>query len=486
MINTPPTILEEIAESPAGRVSRARLADGREVAAVQVVLADSTAVEAASDRLRRLARINDPALAPVLGWWVDGTTVWYLTELDEGLPFSRFPSAAVLSPQQSVALSLGILQGLDALYNEGLSHGALAAANVRVDDRGRVRLAGHPLAILHFPSDSELVAEVRVAGRLVCDAFGIPVEKSPGPPRAIEHAAPALVIAARSIANGTLGHDVKGAAASLRDTAGPLASRERLALGLEELGALVGGREPDRMAAPPHPFTLGDHPPAPPRVAVPAPLTPVPALLASVPARPALERPIVSHSARVRVAPPDSFGDGPPTWQRVAVIAAILIVLAAVIGGGILGARALLGSGSKSAVATPAPTATRAISPSPTGPVAVPVYAPPSMGAVKAVILTLDGPCAVGSSCTVQVQVMFQTQSDSHAVNWGFKIFDRCASTTSDQPGGTVNAQGGWNNTISDSVFTLPAAKGQLAIVAISTAPDRAASQPLLVGSDGC
>ena len=479
MINTPPTILEEIAESPAGRVNRALLADGREVAAVQVVLADSTAVEAASDRLRRLARINDQALAPVLGWWVDGTTVWYLTELDEGLSFSRFPSAVVLSPQQSVALSLGILQGLDALYDEGLSHGALGAANVRVDDRGRVRLAGHPLAILHFPSDSELVAEVRMAGRLVCDAFGIPVEKSPGPPRAIEHAAPALVIAARSIANGTLGHDVKGAAASIRDTAGPLASRERLALGLEELGALVGGREPDRTAAPPHPLTLGDHPPAPPRTAVPEPLTPVPA-------RPAVERPIVSHSARVHVSPPDSFGDGAPTWQRVAVIAAILIVIAAVIGGGIFGARALLGSGSKSAVATPAPTATAATSPSPTGPVAVPVYAPPSVGAVKAVILTLDGPCAIGSSCTVQVQVMFQTQSDSHAVNWGFKIFDRCASTTSDQPGGTVNAQGGWNNTISDSVFTLPAAKGQLAIVAISTAPDRAASQPLLVGPDGC
>lgn len=486
MINPPPTILEAIADTPLGRVHRARLADGGEVAAVQVVLPDGAAIEAAVDRLRRVSAITDPALAPVLGWWVDGSAVWYLTELEEGLPFSRFPASAVLSPQQSVAISLGVLQGLSALHDAGLSHGAVNAANVRVDDKGRVRLAGHPLAMLRFPSDGELAAELRSAGRLVCDAFGIPVEKTPGPPRAIEHAAPALVVAARSIANGTMGHDVKAATTNLRDTAGPLASPERLALGVEELGALVGGREPDRGVAPLRAASLSEPIPAAPgpvaRVNHEAPAA------ASASLYPAT-RPPAPRVARVRVTPPEAFDDDPPAWKRLAVAAGALALLAVLVGGGILGARALFSNapGAPAAAAphtTPQPTT--APSPSPTGPFPIPVYAPAAAGSVKAVNVSQDGACAVGSNCTVQVQVVFNPQPDSHPINWTFKIFDRCSGVAVDQAGGTVNAQGGWNNTIADTVFNLPGARGQIAIVAISTAPDQAASQPLLLGPTGC
>src|ERR1700716_2279746 len=240
MSEQPPELVEQVGQGPNGTTWKARQADGREVLAFQTILTDEAARQAALDRLRRLARLPSHRLTPIRGWWADGEGIWVVSDLEQGVGMPDLPGGGFLSPQQAAAISFGILEGLDALHADGLNHGDLAAESVRVMPDGNVRLTGHQLATLHFPSQEELVAELRDAGRLVCQAYGISAERdSRAAPRAIEHAAPALVVTARAIAGGTMRSDIKAALTSLRETSGPLGGSERLSLGAGELAALV-------------------------------------------------------------------------------------------------------------------------------------------------------------------------------------------------------------------------------------------------------
>src|SRR5260221_6439845 len=243
MAETPPELIEQIGSRPNGATWRARQADGREVLASQTILTDEPARQAALDRLRRLARLPSHRLAPIRGWWADAEGVWVVGDLEQGVSMPDLPGGGFLSPQQAAAISFGVLEGLHALHADGLNHGDLAPENVRVMPDGNVRLTGQQLATLHFPSQEELVAEIRDAGRLVCQAFGITPERDArAAPRAIEHAAPALVVTARAIAAGTMRSDITAALAALRETSGPLGGAERLSLGAGELAALVAAK----------------------------------------------------------------------------------------------------------------------------------------------------------------------------------------------------------------------------------------------------
>jgi serine/threonine protein kinase len=240
MAEQPPELVEQVGNGPNGATWKARQPDGREVLAFQTILTDEPARQAALDRLRRLAKIPTHRLAPIRGWWADAEGVWVVGDLEQGVGLPDLPGGGFLSPQQAAAISFGVLEGLDALHADGLNHGDLAPANVRVMPDGNIRLTGHQLATLHSPSQEELVAELRDAGRLVCQAFGIAPERdSRAAPRAIEHAAPALVVTARAIAGGTMRSDIKAALTALRETSGPLGGSERLSLGAGELAALV-------------------------------------------------------------------------------------------------------------------------------------------------------------------------------------------------------------------------------------------------------
>ena len=70
-------------------------------------------------------------------------------------------------------------------------------------------------------------------------------------------------------------------------------------------------------------------------------------------------------------------------------------------------------------------------------------------------------------------------------MTWTFKTFDPCTYQVSDLPGGSIDAQGDWNLTQGHTSVSLPSAKGQLAVVALS-GPDQAASAPLLLGKPAC
>jgi len=513
MAETPPELLEQVGSGPNGATWKARQADGREVLAFQTILTDEPARQAALDRLRRLARLPSHRLAPIRGWWADSDGVWVVGDLEQGVGMPDLPGGGFLSPQQAAAISFGVLEGLDALHSDGLNHGDLAADNVRVMPDGNVRLTGHQLATLRFPSQEELVAELRDAGRIVCLAFGITPERDArAAPRAIEHAAPALVVTARAIAGGTMRSDVKAALAALRETSGPLGGAERLSLGAGELAALVAAKRGDATAGQVSyrnlnaPIGSGSmavpraepaRPPAQP-LSPAAPLAAAPMAPAAGGAPPPVVQPRRSWEERTQRPLQTDYVEERrpgPNWLLIGgVIAAVLVLglggwfLRGIFAGG--NNTAVIGSpSSPSGAVTSAPKSSPKASPSAvasTPPGQVPVFAPAAAGSVKSVVLKVaGGTCTPGTSCTLNVVVTFAVAGSPHDVTWAFKTVDMCTAAITNFNGGLITADGTWNTTDGNTALTLPPAKGQLAVVALS-GPDVAASTPLLLGTAGC
>jgi len=190
---------------------------------------------------------------------------------------------------------------------------------------------------------------------------------------------------------------------------------------------------------------------------------------------------------------PDDQARRGPNWL---LIGAAVVVIALLALGGYTVRGLLLGSASPglpgtspTQTATSTPTATAGSSPSPRAspiPGPVPTFAPAAAGAVKKVtLIPPDGGCTPGSRCTFGVDISFTPTGSPHAVTWTFKTFDPCTYQVSDLPGGSIDAQGDWNLTQGHTSVSLPSAKGQLAVVALS-GPDQAASAPLLLGKPAC
>ena len=519
MAEQAPELVEQVGHGPNGATWRARQPDGREVLAFQTILTDEAARQAAVDRLRRLARIPSHRLAPIRGWWTDAEGVWVVGDLEQGVGMPELPGGGFLSPQQAAAISFGVLEGLDALHAEGLNHGDLAPESVRVMPDGQVRLTGHQLATLRFPSQEELVAELRDAGHLVCQAFGISPERdNRAAPRAIEHAAPALVVTARAIAGGTMRSDVKAALTALRETSGPLGGSERLSLGAGELAALVATKRsgapgaqltyrnlnaPIGSGSMAVPRSVPPAAPAAPTAAAPRPALPVPPVppraTPPAPAVPAPAEPRRSWEERtLRPLPADYVEEhrAGPNWILIGGVIAAILLLAL---GGWFARGLLLGGGTTSAITGPdaspsgatsaAPKTSPKTSPSAvasTPPGQVPVFAPAAAGSVKSVALKANSAsCTPGTSCTFNVVVTFAVAGSSHDVTWSFKTVDLCTAKVTDFAGGLITADGTWNTTDGNTTISLPAAKGQLAVVALS-GPDVAASPPVTLGTAGC
>ncbi len=521
MAEQAPELVEQIGYGPNGATWKARQPDGREVLAFQTILTDEPARQAALDRLRRLAKIPSHRLAPIRGWWADAEGVWVVGDLEQGVSLPDLPGGGFLSPQQAAAISFGVLEGLDALHADGLNHGDLAPENVRVMPDGNVRLTGHQLATLHFPSQEELVAELRDAGRLVCQAFGITPERdSRAAPRAIEHAAPALVVTARAIAGGSMRSDIKAALTALRETSGPLGGSERLSLGAGELAALVATKRgggagqvtyrnlnapigsgstavarstaPEQARVIPPAVAPMPAPAAAPRVPprAPAPSPPV-AAVAAEPRRSWEER-------TLRPMPADYVEERRDSTNWMLIGGVIAIVLLAL--GGWFARGLLLGGSTGTAVVRPtaspsaaaassSPRASPKASPSAVAsvpPGQVPVFAPAAAGSVKSVALKANSAsCTPGASCTFNVVITFAVAGSPHDVTWTFKTVDLCTAAITNFNGGLITADGSWNTTDGNSTVSVPPAKGQVAVVALS-GPDVAASTPLLLGTAGC
>lgn len=241
----PPHDLEPLSGGPS---LRGRLADGRPVAARVIPTASEEETARLLQHLRRLGRLVDEHLVPVVGAAVEPGGVWMLSELDAGVPLRTLLGRGPLPPPLAARVGTEALAALATLHAAGLAHGALHAGNVHLGPDGRVRLGDYALRPGADPR-----GDITAAGALLCAALGVP-ERAGGAPRLAERSAPELVATARVLAAGR-GGSATAALAALRAAAGEPAP---------------GGRAAP--APPPPPPAQQAPPPVPP--APPAPQAP--------------------------------------------------------------------------------------------------------------------------------------------------------------------------------------------------------------------
>jgi len=402
----------------------------------------------------------------------------------EGLDLSRLLAAGPLSPAQATVVGLGILSALEDVHEAGRSLGSLSAEDILIGADGRVRLRrpGHEHA-----SSSEQSSDVREAGRALCWVLGIAVEPEPGALRPAERAMPAVAATARAIANGAMGRNIGLARAQFADTAGSLVAPERLRLSETELAEHVRAVPASAPAPTPTPTPASGPAPAP-AAANPPELPP------RIFVDRAAARPVTNWEARQGRRFEDT-APGPPLGRIAAIVGVLLVLIVAGGLGAYVVSKLMVSSGPApapvvaspppaSAPASPSPQPSAAVSP--TAAASVPTYAPPSQGAIKSVALALNGNCAVAASCALEVTLNFTKAAADTDYAWTFKAFDPCSNATTDVGTGHFTARASWIQIISDRTVTLPAARGQIYVVAVTTSPDQAQSPALSVGQGSC
>ncbi|HEX6349381.1 MAG TPA: hypothetical protein VF160_08335 [Candidatus Dormibacteraeota bacterium] len=462
---------------PPGRIRRWRAEqDGREAAVLQAVMNSPEEAQEAGERLRRLAARPDPTLQAVRGWAVEGNEAWAVTDPEDGSSLATLLRSGALPPAVAAALGWWVLTGLELLHSAGVAHGDLSAETVQIAPNGQVVLRDHLFIGRARAAADETRADVEAAGVVICSALGIPVQGRPGAPlTAAEEAAPALARTVRAIANGASGGNVSGARMALAATAAALVQPEALATAASDLARRI---------------PLGSHTPAP--LAPGASSGAIPIAPAS---RPALTPPELPPRRYVATASDFESLREPFDWRRLLLPIAVLAGLAVVLLIGLaVVPRLLTSGGAPTSVAgkTPSPVASKAPTPAPHTPTPTPKpsgppsFGPAASGDVKSVAIAANGGCAVGGSCAVEVTVKTTTAGAPNDVTWTIKTYDACTGAVADVGTDKVTEQNGWNTVIGDRTVTLPAARGQLQVLAVTSAPATAASPPLTVGSGSC
>ena len=328
-----PKLIELVAPG-AGQGFKAVLKNGKAVVVHEIPVPAAEAV-AAIPRIQRLYEHRHPALSPILAWGTDPNGLWVAVEPNEGVPLGTILSRGPLTPPAAAALGAGLLSGVSALHEAGISMGGFGASAVRVNGNGEVRLSGHPAAAVRgAPSQSDLRADVRSSGMAICAAFGVDPAGAPAPP----NIPPGLVVTMRSMASGAMGPAADRAQGALREMASALLSPDRMLSSQAELALRAGGREmppvtpflPKETAAPaapapapylpppadtPLPAAVSyDAPPAPPPPAPRSPWGPQPTNPPPAPPAPVLPAPSPFRTPPPppAVAPPPPQATNPP------------------------------------------------------------------------------------------------------------------------------------------------------------------------------
>ncbi|MGZ6764689.1 MAG: hypothetical protein ACXVEU_03445 [Nocardioidaceae bacterium] len=206
-----------------------------------------------------------------------------------------------------------------------------------------------------------------------------------------------------------------------------------------------------------------------------------PAPQRAAPARPAPSRP--PRRTRTRLHP----------RKRGRRVAIVVLVLAAVLAGSGyfmlrgpgFGSIPFLGGSDQGAA--PAPTAPThhpskksASQPRPHRQRAVPALAGRHAGAITGVAVQKIGSCRPGALCPVKVTVHFRPASSTRPVGWKVGAARLCKRGITWSAPTTVTAQAGWTTVYAHSSVRIPKGRS-LALIALTTTPARAQSQPVPV-----
>src|SRR6202165_5443945 len=231
--------LIELVDPGAGQGWKAARKNGKAVVVHEIPVPPAEAA-GAIPRIQRLFEHRHPALSPVLAWGTDPNGLWVAVEPNEGTPLGTILSRGPLTPPAASARGAGLLSGVSALHEAGISMGGFGASAVRVNGNGEVRLSGHALAAARgAPSQSDLRADVRSSGMAICAAFGVDPAGAPAPTTI----PPGLVVTMRSMASGAMGPAADRAQGALREMASALLAPDRSAAAQTELATRSGGRE---------------------------------------------------------------------------------------------------------------------------------------------------------------------------------------------------------------------------------------------------
>jgi hypothetical protein len=269
-----PKLIELVAPGT-GQGWKAVLKSGKAVVVHEIPVPAAEAV-AAIPRIQRLFENRHPSLSPVLAWGTDPNGLWVAVEPNEGVPLGNILTKGPLTPAAAAALGAGLLSGVSALHEAGISMGGFGASAVRINGNGEVRLSGHPAAAVRgAPSQSDLRADVRSSGMAICAAFGVDPAGAPAPP----NIPPGLVVTMRSMASGAMGPAADRAQGALREMASALLSPDRMVSSQAELALRAGGREmpPVTPFLPKEAPAAAEPPPAPYVPPTPHEETPLPA-----------------------------------------------------------------------------------------------------------------------------------------------------------------------------------------------------------------
>jgi serine/threonine-protein kinase len=108
-----------------------------------------------------VARLRHPHLVRAVDTGRSGDRFYLATEFPPGEPLAERLAAGRPQPEERILrVGLGVGRALDALYEEGLVHGAFEPAQIWLDEDGTARLwgAGFPLELL-YPNPEALAAD---------------------------------------------------------------------------------------------------------------------------------------------------------------------------------------------------------------------------------------------------------------------------------------------------------------------------------------
>jgi tRNA A-37 threonylcarbamoyl transferase component Bud32 len=448
-------------------------ADGEPVSARLATAAafdpETQNLDAALVQTAAMASLHSPHLVPVLGVANRGEGTWLVSQYVEGVSLSRLLCAAALTPVQAGYIALRLFQAVAWLHENAVAHGRLTAANVLVGVDGEPRLSDWALVSLaHLrgfeeTATKDLADARRLVAELAHDA-NRPVMRHRG-------RYDGLIEGLEQVGRGVDGWDATASASHLEQVlTAAVGETTGLAGPRAEIGALVIALARRRS-----PQDASDRTPRP---------TPVPV-------------PVLLPSGRLSEA--DWHRARRRPWLRAGVA---VLVVAALAAGGYVFAKGPAGElvdwvldrgGAQNA--DPLPRTDQAHpSPSPsTGdgvssglptPHPVPELAPPRAGAVTAVSLRALAACSPGSTCLLRLTTRITPATTSREVAMQVSVANRCTGAVRTGPAVTVTAHPGWTYVFVTTSVRLPRV-GSLAAVAVTTAPARAASPPLLVPATG-